>query len=124
MINKSFPHWFNGEFKKFNEATERLPFDQNCLAALCAPRPVLFSNAQDDQWANPSGQFEVLRSTDPVYRLLGVEGLAAKEMPPQRHLVDSPLGYYIREGKHAMTADDWGVFLNFADRHFGKSNPR
>ncbi len=119
-INTSFPHWFNAEFKQFNEAPERLPFDQNCLVALCAPRPVLFSNAQEDQWANPSGQFEVLQAADAVYRFLGVEGLAAKEMPPQRQLVDSRLGYYIREGKHLMSADDWEVFLNFADRQWGK----
>jgi hypothetical protein len=115
-INTSFPHWFNAEFKSFNESTDRLPFDQHCLVALCAPRPVLFSNAQEDQWANPSGQFEMLQAADPVYRFLGVEGLAAKEMPPQRQLVSSRLGYYIREGKHSMTADDWGIFLNFADR--------
>ena len=120
VINKSFPHWFNGEFKKFDVAPEKLPFDQHALVALCAPRPVLFSNAEGDPWANPSGQFEMLQAADPVYRFLGVEGLGVKTMPPQRHLADSRLGYYIREGKHAMTADDWTVFLNFADRHFSK----
>ena len=119
VINRSFPHWFNGEFKKFDATPERLPFDQHELVALCAPRPVLFSNAQEDQWANPSGQFEVLRAADPVYRFLGVDGLAAKEMPSHGKLVDSRLGYYIREGKHSMTADDWEVFMNFADRQFG-----
>ncbi len=119
VINKSFPHWFNGEFKKFDATPDRLPFDQNALVALCAPRPVLFSNAQDDQWANPTGQFEVLQAADSVYRFLGVEGLSAKSMPPQRRLVESRLGYYIREGKHSMTADDWEVFMNFADRQLG-----
>jgi len=119
-INTVFPHWFNAQFKEFDDAPERLPFDQNCLAALCAPRPVLFSNAQEDQWANPSGQFEVLRAAAPVYRFLGVEGLAAKEMPPLGQLVDSRLGYYIREGEHSMTAGDWEVFMNFADRQWGK----
>ena len=74
-INDRFPHWFNAEFKKFNDAPERLPFDQNCLVALCAPRPVLFSAAEGDQWANPAGQFEVLKAAEPVYRLLGAEGL-------------------------------------------------
>ena len=118
VINKSFPHWFNAEFKKFNEAPEKLPFDQNALVALCAPRPVLFSNAQDDQWANPSGQFEILQAADPVYRFLGVEGISAKEMPPLGQLIDTRLGYYIREGKHSMTAGDWEVFMRFADRHF------
>ena len=114
-INDRFPHWFNGEFKKFNEAPESLPFDQNGLVALCAPRPVLFSAAQEDQWANPAGQFQVLQAADPVYRFLGVEGLAATEMPPHGKLVTSRLGYYIREGKHSMTAGDWNVFMDFAE---------
>jgi hypothetical protein len=114
-INDRFPHWFNGEFKTFNDAPERLPFDQNCLVALCAPRPVLFSAAQEDQWANPAGQFQVLKAADPVYRFLGVEGLGATEMPQFGKLITSRLGYYIREGKHSMTADDWRVFMDFAD---------
>lgn len=119
-INDHFPHWFNAEFKNFNGAPERLPFDQNGLVALCAPRAVLFSAAQEDQWANPAGQFEVLQAADPVYRFLGVEGLAAKEMPQLGQLVDSRLGYYIRPGKHSMTADDWRVFMDFADKQFGR----
>jgi len=35
-INDTFPHWFDGEFKKFNGQEDRLPFDQNCLVGLCA----------------------------------------------------------------------------------------
>jgi dienelactone hydrolase len=119
-INGAFPHWFNAQFKQFNDAPERLPFDQNGLVALCAPRPVLFSAAEGDQWANPAGQFQVLQAADPVYRFLGAKGLAATEMPPQGQLVDSPLGYYIREGKHSMTSDDWTVFMNFADAQWRK----
>jgi dienelactone hydrolase len=70
VINDHFPYWFNAEYKKFNDEPDKLPFDQNALVALCAPRPVLFSAAQDDQWSNPAGQFEVLRAADAVYRLL------------------------------------------------------
>jgi hypothetical protein len=117
-INDHFPHWFDAEFKQFNDAPERLPVDQNCLVALCAPRPVLFSAAEEDQWANPPGQFEVLQAADPVYRFLGVEGLGVEKMPGPRQLVGHRLGYYIREGKHSMTADDWRVFMDFADKHF------
>jgi hypothetical protein len=120
VINKSFPHWFNAEFKKFNDDPARLPFDQNCLVALMAPRPVLLSNAQEDQWANPSGQFEVLKAAEPVYRLLKAGGCDAKEMPPENKVVDSKLGYYIRPGKHAMTSGDWMVFLDFADKNLRK----
>jgi len=122
-INDHFPHWFNASFKQFNDAPERLPFDQNCLVALCAPRAVLFSAAQEDQWANPAGQFEVLQAADAVYRFLGVEGLAASQMPALRQLVASRLGYYIREGKHSMTADDWRVFMDFANKQWKRLEP-
>jgi hypothetical protein len=123
-INDHFPHWFNATFKQFNEAPDRLPFDQNCLVALCAPRAVLFSAAQEDQWANPAGQFEVLEAADPVYRFLGVEGLDAKQMPLEGQLVSSRLGYYIREGKHSMTAGDWKVFMDYADKQWGRTDGR
>jgi hypothetical protein len=122
-INDRFPHWFNAQFKQFNSEPERLPFDQHCLVALCAPRPVLFSAAEGDQWANPSGQFEVLRAADKVYRLLGAEGLGASQMPGFDKLISSRLGYYIREGKHSMTAADWRVFIQFANHHWAKAQP-
>lgn len=119
-INTVFPHWFCDTFKEFNREPQRLPFDQHCLAALVAPRPVLFSNAEQDTWANWAGQFEVLQAADKVYRLLGVEGLAADALPPMRKLIDSRLGYYIRPGSHSMLEEDWDVFLAYADRHLGK----
>ena len=119
-INDVFPHWFNDEFPSFNEQVEKLPFDQNCLVALVAPRPVLFANAVEDEWANPAGQFDVLKAADPVYRFLGAGGLDAKEMPANGKLVDSTLGYFIRPGKHSMALVDWQAFWDFADRHFGK----
>ena len=121
QINDRFPHWFADAFKDFNESPQRLPFDQHALVALCAPRPVLLSNATEDSWANPEGQFEVLRAADPVYRLLGVEGLGAAELPPVGKLLDSRLGYFIRLGRHSTTAVDWAAFLDFADRHFRRS---
>ena len=123
VINEHFPHWFNAAFKEFNDAPNRLPFDQNGLLALCAPRAVLFSAAEDDQWANPRGQFEVLQATDRVYQLLGVPGLDVVQMPPLNQLVGHHLGYYIRPGKHSMTAGDWGVFMDFADRQWRPAAP-
>ncbi len=115
-INTSFPHWFCGNFKAFNDAPDKLPFDQHCLIALCAPRPVLLSNATDDQWANPRGQFDMLRAADPVYQLIAGDGLGAAEMPQIGTLLPSRLGYYIRTGKHSMTREDWKVWLDYADK--------
>jgi hypothetical protein len=119
-INSSFPHWFNGAFKEFNEQPERLPFDQHCLIALMAPRPVLLTNAVEDSWANPGGQFEMLQAADPVFHFVGVEGLKAKSMPPPGKLISSRLGYYIREGQHSMTPEDWKVFVEYANKQFSK----
>ena len=116
-INTAFPHWFNERFKEFNDQPDRLPFDQNALVALCAPRPVLFSNAKEDQWANPDGQFEILKASDGVYRFLGTTGLETNQVPGIGVLSAGRLGYYIREGKHSMTLGDWRIFLQYADKH-------
>jgi len=126
-INDKFPHWFNARFKEFNNRPERLPFDQNCLVALCAPRPVLFTNGRADTWINPAGQFEVLRAAGPVYRLLGAGDFTATELPADGQVAgDDALGYYLRPGAHSLLKDDWKVFLDFADKHLGsttKSTP-
>jgi hypothetical protein len=119
-INTAFPHWFNDVFKTYNNDPSRLPFDQNALAALVAPRPLLFSNAVEDTWANPEGQFRVLKAAEPAYALMGAGGLDAATMPEADHLVDSTLGFVIRPGKHSMSPADWAFFLAFADRQLGK----
>jgi hypothetical protein len=116
IITKKFPHWFGPRFATFGSDPASLPFDQNCLVALCAPRPVLFTSASEDLWSNPSGQFEVLKVTSPVYKLLGVDGLAAETWPkPGDPLVPSRLGYWIRPGKHSLLPADWQIFMDFAD---------
>jgi hypothetical protein len=117
-INTSFPHWFCDEFTKFNDEPQRLPFDQNCLVALCAPRPVLFANAEEDTWANPAGQLEVLKAAVPAYELYGKQGIAADTKAEMNKLVGGELGYFIRPGKHSMSRVDWQAYLDFADKHF------
>ncbi len=121
QINDRFPHWFGHRFKEFNDNVDRLPFDQHCLVALAAPRRVLFTNATEDTWANPAGQFDVLKAADPVYRLLGVAGIdPAAPMPPVDTPVGDRLAYQIRPGKHSMEPRDWTVWLDHADKHLGK----
>ncbi len=116
QINDRFPHWFCKNFKEFNNDTSKLPFDQNGLVALCAPRPVLFSNAVEDTWANPNGQFEVLRGANSVYSFLKAEGITAEKPPEAGKLINTRLGYFLREGKHSMIREDWKAFLDWADQ--------
>jgi len=123
VINTKFPHWFNGAFKEFNDSPEKLPFDQNCLLALCAPRPVLFSAADEDQWANPAGQLQILKSASAVYEFLGVKGLdpsvRLEVAPVQTGSPAGRLGFFMRHGKHSMLPEDWHAFLAFADAQWG-----
>lgn len=119
-INTSFPHWFDGNFKLFNKDPSRLPFDQHCLIALCAPRPVLLSNALEDSWANPSGQYEMLVAASDVYRLFGDEGTKPDDKPDINALLTKKLGYYLRDGKHSVIPSDWAIFCDYADANLGK----
>jgi hypothetical protein len=99
----------------FNDEHARLPFDQRCLIALCAPRPILLPCAIENLWANPAGQFETRQAADPVYRLVAGVGLGTREKPEIGKLLASRLGYFIRSGKHSMNAVDWAAWLDDAD---------
>ena len=119
-INTSFPHWFNGAFKQYNDNEAKMPVDQHELLALIAPRPLYVASATEDQWADPKGEFLSAYHAGEVYALFGKKGVGVSEQPGPEKPVGNHVAYHLRTGKHDITDYDWDRYLDFADRHFGR----
>jgi hypothetical protein len=112
-----FTHWFTANFKQYNGREEELPFDQHLLISLIAPRAVYVASADEDLWADPRGEFLSLANSSPVYALWNYDKINPNHMPPLNSPVNySTRGYHIRSGGHNLTPQDWGYFMDFADR--------
>jgi len=114
-INKTFPHWFAGNFKKYDDKEEALPVDQDELIACIAPRPVYVASASEDDWADPEGEFLALKGAASVYALWQESPFQAESWPKPGEAVGAKhMRYHLREGKHDITAWDWERYLKAA----------
>jgi len=110
-------HWFAPRFARYADNEAALPIDQHELVALIAPRPLLILSGTTDNYSDPKGEFLGGLGGDPVYRLLGTEGMAVRDWPAPSVLVNSTLGYFLRPGSHDVTLEDWQATIAFTDRH-------
>ncbi len=121
---KNFPYWFCANFARFAGDPSRLPVDAHELIALLAPRPVYITGAEEDQWADPKGEFLAEVAAGPVYSLFGAQTLGTDRMPGINTPIIHTLAFHIRSGKHEVTAFDWDQFLTFADSNLRGSSQK
>ncbi len=103
-----FPSWFGPGLRPYLNQEEQIPFDQHCLLAAIAPRPLLLTYALDDRWSNPEGMVQCAWATGEVYRFLNAT---------------EQFAFHLRPGGHAHAAADWEVLLDFVGWHWGGKRP-
>ena len=102
-IINGYPTWFGPKIRDYLGREEDLPFDQHCLLATVAPRPLLITYALDDRWSNPEGMVQAFRAAREAYRFLG-------------H-ADS-IAFHLRAGEHLHSLEDWRALMDFANGHW------
>ncbi len=112
-LNARFGYQFCGNYRKYGDHVDQLPFDAHMLLALIAPRPLFLQTGDQDLWSDPKGEFLAAVAASPVYRLLGKPGLETDHMPPAGQAILHTLGYEMHSGGHGALASDWKLFLEF-----------
>ena len=119
VIQNAFKHWFCGNYRKYIDREDDLPFDQHELVALVAPRAVYVTSADEDLWADQRGEWLAILEAAPVWKLFGRKGLPSDIMPPlDKPLIGDGMGYHIRTGEHNYKVFDWNAHMDLADREF------
>ena len=117
MITR-FPYWLCRNAWKFVDQEDDLPIDQHMLLACIAPRPVYVHSGIKDTWADGRGEYLSAFHASEVYKLYGKNALDSQDSPPiGKAIIESHVGYHIREGGHSIESFDWKRFLDFADYH-------
>ncbi len=105
QITGNFPHWFHPRLRFFAGREDKLPFDQNSVLALIAPRRLLLTCSYTEEQGSDFGYEQNFRALQSVYKFLGAP---------------NNLGLRLRAGYHATTAGDIEAYVDFLDAAFGR----
>lgn len=112
-----YPYQFCANYGKWADNVDEFPADAHMLIALIAPRPVLLQTGNTDKWSDPYGEFLAAVAAEPVYQLLGKQGLGTGKMPPAGQPILHTIGYFMHDGGHGPSPAAWPVFLQFMQMH-------
>jgi len=117
-----YHYWFAPRYQQYAKDVNSLPVDSHLLLSLIAPRPVLLITGNSDKWSDPYGEFLAAVAAEPVYNLLGKEGLNTDKMPAAGEPILNDIGFYMHDGGHGIDPTDWNVILNFLQMHLQSKN--
>ena len=112
-----YPYQFCANYGKWADNVDAFPVDAHMLIALIAPRPVLLQTGNTDKWSDPYGEFLAAVAAEPVYELLGQQGLGTDQMPAAEEPILHTIGYFMHDGGHGPRPTDFPVFLKFMQMH-------
>ena len=115
---RSRSFWYCHNYKTWANLDHMAPFDQHMLVAMIAPRLVCIGSATEDPHAGPYGEYCTARYASYIWTIFGRKGFVSEGFPsPNTPQQQGDISYHIRDGKHDLTAYDWGVYMDFADAH-------
>jgi hypothetical protein len=112
-----YPYQFAANYQKWANDPREAPVDAHELIALIAPRPVLLQTGSEDGWSDPKGEFLAAVAAEPVYKLLGKQGLGTTEWPAAGTPILHDISYYMHAGGHGTIPSDWDIFIKFLQAH-------
>lgn len=122
QITDRFPFWFCPDFVSKATAGIGFDFDQHFLNALSVPRNLIIGSAALDLWADPESEFLGALATNDAYELFGMRGLICpSKMPTARCVLDEgEASYYLREGTHYISRNDWNTYCDIIKKKMAK----
>ena len=123
FMNIGSYNFFCEKFKSFIETPHsELPYDLHFLIACQAPGLVFVTGATKDSGMDPLSEYVSLYKASSVYSMFGGKGLVTDGTMPQPGvpLIDGEIGFYIRDGQHFISREDWNVFMDFFERNIRK----
>lgn len=117
LYGKGSRLWFDGNFFQYQEET--LPFDQHFLLALMAGRHLYVTSASRDDWADPKSEFLGCVAASPAFTCIGAVGLCTDDryLEPGEYSHEGDIGYFLREGTHYLSRDDWRHVFAYRKLH-------
>lgn len=118
-ITNKFPYWFCPGLKDYAGKEDEMPFDQNFLAGLIAPRFLCIGSSVEDATADPKSEFLCALAANEAYAWYGKRGLVydgAADLPavPSEYS-EGDVHYHIRTGVHFLSRRDWLCYMKFID---------